>query len=39
MEIEVWQQYLYTAETKLNELTTDQVVNCANMLALELDKY
>ena len=39
METESWQQYLLTAETKLNELTTDQVATCAKMLALELGKY
>ncbi len=25
METKSWEQYLYAAETKLNELTTDQV--------------
>ncbi len=39
MKTESWQQYLFTAETKLNELTTDQIATCAKMLALELGKY
>ncbi len=39
MKAESWQQYLFTAETKLNELTADQVATCAKMLALELGKY
>ena len=39
METESWQNYLLTAETKLNELTADQVATCAKMLALELGKY
>ena len=39
METESWQQYLFTAETKLNELTTDQIATTAKMLAWELDKY
>lgn len=39
METESWKNYLYIAETILNELTTDQIATCAKMLALELDKY
>ena len=39
MENESWQQYLFTAETKLNELTTNQVATCAKMLGLEFGKY
>ncbi len=39
METESWEQYLYAAETKLNELTPDQISTCAKMLALELGKY
>ena len=39
MSAESWQKYLLTAETKLNELTTDQIATCAKMLALELGKY
>jgi len=36
---ESWQNYLLTAETKLNELTTDQVATCAKIIALELGSY
>ena len=39
METESWQNYLLTAETKLNELTTDQVATCAKIIALELGSY
>ncbi len=39
MKTESGEQYLYAAETKLNELTTDQIATCAKILALELDKY
>ncbi len=39
MKSESWQKYLFTAKTKLNKLTTDQVATCAKMLALELGKY
>ncbi len=39
METESWQNYLLTAETKLNELTTDQVGTCAKIIALELGSY
>lgn len=37
--MESWQQYLYTAEDKLNELTTDQVATTAKILALQVGKY
>ena len=39
METESWQNYLLTAETKLSELTTDQVATCAKIIALELGSY
>ncbi len=39
METESWEKYLYAAETKLNELKTDQIATCAKMLALELGVY
>ena len=39
METESWQQYLITAESKLDELTTDQIATCAKILALQLGKY
>jgi len=39
METESWQQYLYTAKSKLDELTTDQVATCAKIIALELGSY
>ncbi len=39
METKSWEQYLYAAETKLNELKTDQIAACAKMLALELGQY
>ena len=39
MNNESWQQYLYTAEDKLNELTTDQIATTAKILALQLGKY
>ena len=39
MNAESWQNYLLTAETKLNELTTDQVATCAKIIALELGSY
>ena len=39
MDTESWQNYLLTAETKLNELTTDQVATCAKIIALELGSY
>lgn len=32
MESESWEQYLYTAKTKLNELTTDQIATCAKII-------
>jgi len=39
METEPWQNYLLTAENKLNELTTDQVATCAKIIAVELGSY
>jgi len=36
---EFWKKYLYTAGTKLNELTTDQIATCTKILALELGKH
>ncbi len=39
METESWQNYLLTAETKLNELTIDQIATCAKIIALELGSY
>ena len=39
METESWKNYLLTAETKLNELTTEQVATCAKIIALELGSY
>lgn len=39
METESWQNYLLTAENKLNELTPDQVATCAKIIALELGSY
>ena len=39
MDTESWQQYLITAESKLDELTTDQIATCAKILALQLGKY
>ena len=37
--MESWRQYLFTAENKLNELTTDQIATTAKILALQLGKY
>ena len=37
--MESWRQYLFTAEDKLNELTTDQIATTAKILALQLGKY
>jgi len=39
MKTEDWQNYLFTAETKLNELNVDQVATCAKIIALELGSY
>ena len=39
IETEPWQQYLFIAETKYNELTTDQIATYSKMLALESGKY
>lgn len=39
MESESWQNYLFTAETKLNKLTTDQVATCAKLFILDLGKH
>ena len=39
MEAESWQNYLLTAENKLNKLTTDQIATCAKIIALELGSY
>jgi len=39
MKTEDWQNYLLTAETKLNELNVDQVATCAKIIALELGSY
>ncbi len=39
MESESWQNYLFTAKTKLNELTTDQIAICAKMFILDLGKH
>jgi len=39
METESWKNYLLTAETKLNELTIDQIATCAKIIALELGSY
>ena len=36
---ESWRQYLFAAEDKLNELTTDQIATTAKILALQLGKY
>ncbi|MGI9227207.1 MAG: hypothetical protein ACR2PU_00290 [Gammaproteobacteria bacterium] len=38
MNDESWQQYLYTAESQLDELTTDQIATTAKILALQLGK-
>ena len=39
MNTETWQQYLYAAESKLDELTTDQIATTAKILALQVGKY
>ena len=39
METEPWQNYLLTAETMLDELTTEQIATCAKVIALELGSY
>ena len=39
MNTESWKNYLLTAESKLNELTTDQIATCAKIIALELGSY